>query len=105
MSKTNYLNTTENAEIIALYNQYLGNPDSVNDEWRLFFEGVEFAPLMPSKSESAPLPTGEALNLRREFNVINLINGYRNRGHLFTKTNPVRERRKYTPNWILKTLA
>ena len=32
-----------------------------------------------------------------EFKVIKLINGYRTRGHLFTKTNPVRERRKYTP--------
>jgi 2-oxoglutarate dehydrogenase E1 component len=26
-----------------------------------------------------------------------LIDGYRSRGHLFTKTNPVRERRKYSP--------
>jgi 2-oxoglutarate dehydrogenase E1 component len=30
--------------------------------------------------------------------VINLIDGYRTRGHLFTKTNPVRERRKYLPS-------
>ena len=29
--------------------------------------------------------------------VVDLINGYRTRGHLFTKTNPVRDRRKYTP--------
>ena len=29
--------------------------------------------------------------------MINLIDGYRQRGHLFTKTNPVRERRKYSP--------
>ncbi|MFN5878060.1 MAG: 2-oxoglutarate dehydrogenase E1 component, partial [Flavobacteriales bacterium] len=36
-------------------------------------------------------------NFQKEFKVINLINGYRNRGHLFTKTNPVRERRKYSP--------
>ena len=34
---------------------------------------------------------------QKEFKVINLINGYRNRGHLFTKTNPVRDRRKYSP--------
>ena len=34
----------------------------------------------------------------KEFNVINLINEYRKRGHLFTKTNPVRERRKYSPS-------
>ncbi|MDZ4823763.1 MAG: 2-oxoglutarate dehydrogenase E1 component, partial [Flavobacteriales bacterium] len=35
--------------------------------------------------------------LQKEFKVINLINAYRQRGHLFTKTNPVRERRKHTP--------
>ncbi|MES2395455.1 MAG: 2-oxoglutarate dehydrogenase E1 component, partial [Bacteroidota bacterium] len=36
-------------------------------------------------------------NVIKEFDVINLINGYRSRGHLFTQTNPVRERRKYAP--------
>ena len=30
-------------------------------------------------------------------NVVKLINAYRSRGHLFTKTNPVRSRRTYTP--------
>lgn len=37
-------------------------------------------------------------NVGKEFAVINLINGYRTRGHLFTKTNPVRNRRKYKPD-------
>jgi 2-oxoglutarate dehydrogenase E1 component len=32
-----------------------------------------------------------------EFKVIDLINEYRKRGHLFTKTNPVRTRRTYSP--------
>jgi len=35
--------------------------------------------------------------VRKEFLVVDLINGYRTRGHLFTKTNPVRDRRKYEP--------
>jgi 2-oxoglutarate dehydrogenase E1 component len=35
--------------------------------------------------------------LQKEFNVLKLIDGYRSRGHLFTKTNPVRERRSSTP--------
>ena len=35
--------------------------------------------------------------LRKEFMVLNLVNGYRTRGHLFTQTNPVRERRTYRP--------
>ena len=34
----------------------------------------------------------------KEFHVLNLIQGYRSRGHLFTKTNPVRERREYRPS-------
>eukprot|EP01093_Parvamoeba_rugata_P011017 TRINITY_DN3001_c0_g3_i2.p1 TRINITY_DN3001_c0_g3~~TRINITY_DN3001_c0_g3_i2.p1 ORF type:complete len:666 (-),score=164.92 TRINITY_DN3001_c0_g3_i2:666-2663(-) len=36
-------------------------------------------------------------SLQKEFQVIRLIDGYRSRGHLFTKTNPVRERRHYEP--------
>jgi 2-oxoglutarate dehydrogenase E1 component len=36
-------------------------------------------------------------SMQKEFEVIRLIDGYRSRGHLFTQTNPVRERRKYTP--------
>jgi 2-oxoglutarate dehydrogenase E1 component len=35
--------------------------------------------------------------LQKEFNVLKLIDGYRSRGHLFTKTNPVRERRSSSP--------
>ncbi len=36
--------------------------------------------------------------LQKEFNVLKLIDGYRTRGHLFTKTNPVRERRAFSPD-------
>ena len=39
---------------------------------------------------------------RKNFVYINLINAYRQRGHLFTKTNPVRERRKYTPTLAIE---
>jgi 2-oxoglutarate dehydrogenase E1 component len=36
--------------------------------------------------------------LQKEFNVLKLVEGYRTRGHLFTKTNPVRERRTFEPD-------
>ena len=36
-------------------------------------------------------------NISKEFKVVNLIDAYRQRGHLFTITNPVRQRRKYSP--------
>ena len=35
--------------------------------------------------------------IQKEFQVVRLIDGYRTRGHLFTRTNPVRERRQYEP--------
>jgi 2-oxoglutarate dehydrogenase E1 component len=37
-------------------------------------------------------------NVQKEFKVMNLIDGYRSRGHLFTLTNPVRARRQYSPD-------
>ena len=36
--------------------------------------------------------------VQKEFQVVKLIDAYRSRGHLFTKTNPVRQRRTYTPD-------
>jgi 2-oxoglutarate dehydrogenase E1 component len=40
--------------------------------------------------------------VRKEFAVLDLINGYRTRGHLFTQTNPVRQRRTYSPTLDLE---
>jgi 2-oxoglutarate dehydrogenase E1 component len=103
MDNSNHLNPEENTQIEALYQDYLLNPDAVDDNWRIFFEGYEFAQLNPSGAlPSIPVVSSAAspsasLNLSAEFKVINLINGYRSRGHLFTKTNPVRERRHYIP--------
>ncbi len=81
-----------NAEITAvedLYRRYLADKNSVDESWQNFFKGFAFAKRNFSDSEGIPE------RVRKEFNVINLINGYRTRGHLFTDTNPVRERRKY----------
>ena len=44
-------------------------------------------------------------NFQKEFKVINLINGYRDRGHLFTKTNPVRDRRTYSPTLAIENFG
>src|SRR5690606_37946884 len=45
------------------------------------------------------ISTGQAPDkIQKEFGVLNLIEAYRTRGHLFTKTNPVRERRNYSPD-------
>lgn len=88
--------------IDALYNQFKQDPESLDISWRRFFEGFEF------QNESYPvLPDGSRLNAvtSKEFKVINLINAYRSRGHLFTKTNPVRERRKYSPTLAIENFG
>jgi 2-oxoglutarate dehydrogenase E1 component len=91
MSEHTYLGNAEIGAVEALYQQYLSDKSSVDASWQQFFEGFEFA--RKNFEDSGEIPS----QVRKEFNVINLINGYRTRGHLFTQTNPVRERRKYLP--------
>jgi len=91
MDKFSFLGNADISSIEDLFQQYLKDNNSVESGWQKFFEGFEFA--RKSYDGAAEIPQ----NVKKEFDVINLINGYRSRGHLFTQTNPVRERRKYTP--------
>jgi 2-oxoglutarate dehydrogenase E1 component len=93
MDTLSYLSNAEPSAISELYSQYKKDPSSVEEGWRKFFEGFEFA---ETNFPSLPNSGGGTIN-NKEFAVHNLINAYRNRGHLFTKTNPVRERRKHGP--------
>ncbi len=96
MDKFNYINQSDNAFIDGLYEQYKQDPDSVEESWQKFFEGFEFC------QANFKADQGNAYIVPNEFKVINLINGYRARGHLFTLTNPVRTRRKYSPTLSLE---
>jgi 2-oxoglutarate dehydrogenase E1 component len=91
MEKFSYLGNADISSVEALYQQYLKDNNSVDSGWQKFFEGFEFS--RKNYEEASEIPE----SVKKEFNVINLINGYRSRGHLFTLTNPVRERRKYAP--------
>lgn len=90
MDKVSYVGNADVNAIDHLYKMYLQNPESVDIGWQKFFEGFDFA---RTSYDDIAIPE----NFQKEFKVIELINGYRSRGHLFTKTNPVRERRKYSP--------
>lgn len=96
MDKFSFLNATHAGFIGDLYEQYQKNPDAVEPSWRSFFQGYDLANenySLTDEEVSVEVPE----EVRKEFLVIDLINGYRTRGHLFTKTNPVRNRRTYTP--------
>jgi len=95
MDKYSFLNAAHTGFIADLYDKYLINPDSVEPSWRSFFQGYDLANESYSikQEDNFEIPQ----EVKKEFLVIDLINGYRTRGHLFTKTNPVRERRQYKP--------
>ena len=97
MDKFSFLNAAHTGFIADLYDQYLVNPDAVEPSWRSFFQGYDLANEDYSFSEEET-PVGIPQEVRKEFLVADLINGYRTRGHLFTETNPVRDRRQYTPS-------
>ena len=98
MDRFSFLNTVHTGFIEDLYEKYLENPDAVEPSWRSFFQGYDLAnsdfSLDGEEEGDVEIPE----QVYKEFKVIELINGYRTRGHLFTKTNPVRNRRTYTPN-------
>ncbi|WP_024772434.1 2-oxoglutarate dehydrogenase E1 component [Aquimarina macrocephali] len=112
MDKYSFLNAANTAFFADLYDQYLQSPDSVEPSWRAFFQGFDFGLESANSSgetmyvDQAP---GETVaipqNVQKEFQVVRLIDGYRTRGHLFTKTNPVRERRKYIPTLALENFG
>ncbi|PKP27860.1 MAG: 2-oxoglutarate dehydrogenase E1 component [Bacteroidetes bacterium HGW-Bacteroidetes-22] len=89
MDKLSFLSANDPEIIESLYRTWLESPEEVEPGWRNFFDGFNLARSNYSDEEAVLMP--------KEFNVINLITAYRQRGHLFTLTNPVRTRRKYSP--------
>ncbi|WP_116790378.1 2-oxoglutarate dehydrogenase E1 component [Flavobacterium psychrotrophum] len=122
MDRFSFLNAANTAFFADLYDQYIENPDSVEPSWRAFFQGFDFAAsdygsgatevaatTTTQQTAAAPAPvsdySGIPEKLQKEFKVLNLIEGYRTRGHLFTKTNPVRERRTFSPTLDLENFG
>src|SRR5690554_1228754 len=100
MDKLTFLSNADSRYIDSMYESYKNDPESVDFGWQKFFEGFEFG---AQSDKVTPAETPE--HILKEINVLNMINGYRERGHLFTKTNPVRERRKYFPGKELATFG
>ena len=114
MDKFSFLNAAHSQLIEDLYQQYLKFPDSVEPSWKSFFQGFDFAlegygddfrENTESPKVSAPMQVANQASangqipeeIQKEFQVLNLIEAYRHRGHLFTNTNPVRENRHFEP--------
>jgi 2-oxoglutarate dehydrogenase E1 component len=110
MERFSFLNAVHSEYISELYEKYQKYPDSIEPSWRAFFQGFDFAntsynghALNEGTNEQVIAEIPE--KVQKEFKVINLIDAYRTRGHLFTKTNPVRERRQHAPSLDLENFG
>ncbi len=105
MDKNTFLGNMDPAALDGMYQQYRTDPASVSADWVRFFEGFELArtryPELPGQATGAGDKGPANEQVAKEFKVISLINAYRERGHLFTRTNPVRDRRTYLPTLAL----
>jgi 2-oxoglutarate dehydrogenase E1 component len=111
MKDFQYITNSHPAYIENLYNDFVKNPESIDVEMRHFFEGFDFAisnniklPSANGKNDSVSNLSTVA-NLDKEFNVYQLIQAYRRKGHLIAKTNPIRERKDRQANLGLENFG
>jgi 2-oxoglutarate dehydrogenase E1 component len=112
MKDFSYITHSHPSYIEGLYQDFVKDPESVDPEFRRFFEGFDFAISNGGATnghavaEAQPaLATGTGIDstqLAKEFSVYQLIQAYRNKGHLVADTNPIRKRKDRGANLDLK---
>lgn len=106
MKDFSYITHSHPAYIESLYNDFIQNPESVDPEYRKFFEGFDFA--ISNNQNGQTVTTSkdqkdiDTSKLSKEFSVYNLIQSYRKKAHLVARTNPIRERKDRGANLGLK---
>ena len=101
MADYSYVFNAHPSYIEEMYKKYVDNPSSVEDGWRSFFQGFDFAKGV-NGSVSAGVAAPSAQNMDVEFGVMSIIHGFRDRGHLLSTTNPIRSRRDRRPHLTLR---
>ncbi len=81
MEKFTYLSSANVGYIEELFERFLNNPDAVDPDWRMFFEGIEFAKRMGGGAAGA--------FSAKEIKVYDLIRAYRNYGHYKATLDPL----------------
>jgi 2-oxoglutarate dehydrogenase E1 component len=99
MKDFSYITSSSPAFIESLYQDFVKDPNSVDPELKKFFEGFDFA-IGEVKSGAngtavaeVPAGVGGSIDWKKEVGAYRLILGYRNKGHLIAKTNPIRPRK------------
>lgn len=102
MDQFSYIANADVAALDALYQQYKDNPESVDESWQNFFKGYEFSLTWNtdgnSPSNGASTQPTDKQKIVKEIEVVHLIRGFRNRGHLMAQIDPLYPKRKYSAN-------
>ena len=128
MKDFSFITSAHPAYIESLYQDFVRDPETVDPEFRKFFEGFDFAisnaikpppngsingspqgkaetvtSVAGAKAETAAPVAGA--DLKKELGVYRMILGYRNKGHLIADTNPIRKRKDRGANLDLAFFA
>ncbi len=95
MKDFSYITNSHPSYIESLYSEFVKDPNSIDPELKKFFEGFDFAVANGTTVVNATnvATTTSDVDWMKEIRVYRLILGYRNKGHLLAKTNPIRERK------------
>jgi 2-oxoglutarate dehydrogenase E1 component len=102
MKDFSFITNSHPAYIENLYQEFVKDSNSVDPDLKKFFEGFDFAiangtkvngsnTAAPTTSASTTAPVN--IDWSREIRAYRMILGYRNKGHLLAKTNPIRTRK------------
>jgi 2-oxoglutarate dehydrogenase E1 component len=105
MDPFSYVANADTQVIADLYEAYKLDPNSVDTSWRDFFKGFDFSQTWVGEASPAGGVSADAAHVQKEMAVISLIKAFRSRGHLLSKTNPVRERKDRQPRLCLTDYA
>ncbi len=95
-----------NADLIDQnYATWLENPDSLDPEWRAFFEGFELAQSVSKKSSGGAPASGDDTDATIQSCVIGAIYAYRSIGHTQAHFNPLRKDAWSNPRLTLERLG
>jgi len=109
MKDYQYITNSSPAYIEGLYLDFVKDPNSVDPEYKKFFEGFDFAinvakngghaangsngSSVAAPAKEVQFKTTDGVDWKKELGAYRLILGYRNKGHLIAKTNPIRPRK------------
>jgi len=100
MKDLQYITNSSPSFIESLYQDFIKDPQSVDPEFKKFFEGFDFAFAQGKNgngqtavSRETAFKTSDGVDWKKELGAYRLILGYRNKGHLLAKTNPIRPRK------------